>query len=128
MVYWWSKVRFSIISPRDIMVMRIRVFARISMIGVVPFTLSAPVFPNFSFFVSFNIVVITAITERVVCAKCSCQGASGGYQLAPRIVDIFYHTHAAFVHKTNYIILAVLYIKAEAVAQLPRLEGFHYGT
>ena len=55
----------------------------------------------------FGIVVVTAITERVVCAKCSCQGAGGGYQLAPRIVDIFYHTHAAFVHKANYIILAV---------------------
>ena len=45
----------------------------------------------------FGIVVVAAITERVVCAKCSCQGAGGGYQLAPRIVDIFYHTHAAFV-------------------------------
>ena len=55
----------------------------------------------------FGIVVVTAIAERVVCAKCSCQGAGGGYQLAPRIVDIFYHTHAAFVHKANYIILAV---------------------
>ena len=55
----------------------------------------------------FGIVVVAAITERVVCAKCSCQGAGGGYQLAPRIVDIFYHTHAAFVHKANYIILAV---------------------
>ena len=55
----------------------------------------------------FGIVVIAAITERVVCAKCSCQGAGGGYQLAPRIVDIFYHTHTAFVHKANYIILAV---------------------
>ena len=55
----------------------------------------------------FGIVVVTAITERVVRAKCSCQGAGGGYQLAPRIVDIFYHTHAAFVHKANYIILAV---------------------
>ena len=55
----------------------------------------------------FGIVVITAITERVVCAKCSCQGAGGGYQLAPRIVDIFYHTHAASVHKAHYIILAV---------------------
>ena len=55
----------------------------------------------------FGIVVITAITERVVCAKCSCQGAGGGYQLAPRIVDIFYHTYAAFVHKAHYIILAV---------------------
>ena len=55
----------------------------------------------------FGIVVITAITERVVRAKCSCQGAGGGYQLAPRIVDIFYHTHAAFVHKAHYIILAV---------------------
>ena len=55
----------------------------------------------------FGIVVVAAIAERVVCAKCSCQGAGGGYQLAPRIVDIFYHTHAAFVHKTHYIILAV---------------------
>ena len=55
----------------------------------------------------FGIVVITAITERVVRAKCSCQGAGGGYQLAPRIVDIFYHTHSAFVHKAHYIILAV---------------------
>ena len=55
----------------------------------------------------FGIVVVTAITERVVCAKCGCQGAGGGYQLAPRIVDIFYHTHAAFVHEAHYIILAV---------------------
>ena len=55
----------------------------------------------------FGIVVITAIMERVGCAKRSCQGAGGGYQLAPRIVDIFSHTHAAFVHKANYIILAV---------------------
>ena len=55
----------------------------------------------------FGIVVVTAIAERVVCAKRSCQGAGGGYQLAPRIVDIFYHTHAAFVHKAHYIILAV---------------------
>ncbi len=50
----------------------------------------------------FGIVVITAIMERVVCAKRSCQGAGGGYQLAPRIVDIFYHTHTAFVHKAHY--------------------------
>ena len=55
----------------------------------------------------FGVVVVTAIAERVVCAKCSCQGAGSGYQLAPRIVDIFYHTQAAFVHKANYIILAV---------------------
>ena len=72
----------------------------------------------------FGIVVVTAITERVVRAKCSCQGAGGGYQLAPRIVDIFYHTHAAFVHKAHYIILAVY--KSRGSCLTAPAFGAHY--
>ena len=76
----------------------------------------------------FGIVVITAITERVVCAKCSCQGAGGGYQLAPRIVDIFYHTHAASVHKAHYIILAVYKNRGSCLtAPAGRLSLWHIG-
>ena len=67
----------------------------------------------------FGIVVVTAIAERVVRAKCSCQGAGGGYQLATRIINIFYHTHAAFVYKANYIILAVSQVTPLAIYRIP---------
>ena len=68
--------------------------------------------------VSFGIIDIAAITERLICAQCSCQAACDSYGLTPAIIGIFYYSVLILVNEFYDISLsfAELVIHDERIA------------
>ena len=58
----------------------------------------------------FRVVVVPAITERVVLTKRGCQGAGDSEGLAPRVVRVAYHNRARVVHKADDVVLPVAHV------------------